>query len=75
VYGPDQWTYDEAVEDDYPVALPRTAVPGVYDVHLRMVRIPHYMNTTPNDYVSDADAYEGPLVGRITITAPAGGPR
>jgi hypothetical protein len=74
VFGPDQWTYDEAVEDDYAVALPRTAAPGVYDVRLRMLRIPHYMNTTPRDYVSDADAFEGPIVGHITITAPSGAP-
>jgi hypothetical protein len=72
VYGPDQWRYDESVVDDYAVALPRVAVPGTYDVRLRMLRLPHYENTTPNDYVSDADAYEGPVVGRITIVAPGG---
>ncbi len=70
VYGPDQWRYDDVVRDEYEVALPREAVPGAYEVRLRMLRVPHYVNTTLTDYVSDRDAFEGTLVARITIGPP-----
>src|SRR5262249_6228457 len=46
VFGPDQWAFDEIVRDEYEVEIPRDAVPGTYDVHVRMVRTPHYANTT-----------------------------
>jgi hypothetical protein len=40
-------------------------------VHVRMLRTPHYPNTHLRDYLSDDDAMNGPVVGRIVI-APAG---
>jgi hypothetical protein len=34
------------------------------------VRLPHYLNTSLTDYVSDQDEFEGPVVAHVTIGPP-----
>jgi hypothetical protein len=70
VLSPDQWQPQEIVEDHSILVLPPDMAPGPYEVHVRMLRTPHYPNTHLRDYLSDDDAMNGPLVGRVVIALP-----
>jgi hypothetical protein len=67
VFAPDLWTPGLVVEDSSALALPANLVPGGYVVRVRMIREPHYPNTSLRDYLHDDDAFSGPVVGRVTI--------
>jgi len=73
IYAPDLWQPGQVIPDEYPVAVPPNMAPGEYDVRVRLVRIPHYPNTSIADYLHDDDEFSGPVVGRLTITAPHAG--
>ena len=67
VFAPDLWTPGLVVRDSTALALPANLVPGTYDVRVRMIREPHYPNTSVRDYLHDDDSFSGPVVGRVTI--------
>ncbi len=67
VYAPDQWQPGEVVADRYTVELPANLASGPYDVRVRLVRVPHYQNTSLRDYLHDDDAFSGPVVGQLTV--------
>lgn len=71
VFAPDEWTPGLVVLDSTALALPANLAPGPYVVRVRMIREPHYPNTTVADYLHDADAFSGPVVGRVTVVARA----
>ena len=67
MFAPDLWTPGLVVEDSSALALPANLAPGGYVVRVRMIREPHYPNTSLRDYLHDDDAFSGPVVGRVTI--------
>ena len=71
IYGPDQWRPGEVIEDRSRFAIPRDAAPGRWDVRVRMIRTPHYVNLGVRDYLRDDDRFNGPVVGRVTIVPSA----
>jgi hypothetical protein len=73
VVSPDQWQSGEVIEDRSIVPLPLNMAPGVYQVRIRMLRTPHYPNTTLQDYLSDEDAMSGRIVARVVIEEAAAG--
>lgn len=81
VLSPDQWQWGEIIEDRSILPLPPNMAPGVYQVRVRMLRLPHYPNTTLRDYLSDDDSMSGRIVARVVIEEAAaagasdGGPR
>jgi hypothetical protein len=67
IVGPDQWRPGEIVEDRTTFPIPHEAAPGRWDVRVRMIRTPHYVNLELKDFVSDDDRFNGPIVGHVTI--------
>jgi hypothetical protein len=71
VLGPDQWRPGEILEDRSRFAIAPDAAPGRWDVRVRLVRTPHYVNLRLRDYLSDDDQFNGPVVGHVTIVPKA----
>src|SRR5207247_9515919 len=66
--GPDQWRPGEILEDRYPFYVPANAAPGLYQVRVKMVRPPPYLNWRLVDYCRDEDLLDGPVVGTVTVS-------
>ena len=70
VFAPDEWTPHLVVLDSTAFVVPRNMASGAYDVRVKMIREPHYPNTTLKDYLHDDDAFSGPVVGHVTVQKP-----
>ena len=68
VFAPDEWKPRLVVLDSTAFAVPGNMAPGNYDVRVRMIREPHYPNTTLRDYLHDDDAFSGPVVGHVRVS-------
>ncbi|HYM81456.1 MAG TPA: hypothetical protein VEY91_08595 [Candidatus Limnocylindria bacterium] len=66
-YAVDAWRPDQVVRDSFQVVVPRDVAEGRYQVQIKMLREPHYMNYRLSDYFSDRDYYTGETVGIIDV--------
>jgi hypothetical protein len=69
IFGPDLWRPSEVVADSTLVVLPPDVAPGPWVVRIRMLRLPHYPNSTPRDYLSDDDSFNGTAVDTVLVVA------
>jgi len=58
---------DEPAPDLFPIVIPPTTAPGVYEVTLSLVEETPASNFSLRDLLRDDDSLDGPVVGRITV--------
>jgi hypothetical protein len=62
-----EWPTGEWLGDSLQIIVPQYIVPGRYRVELALEAVTLYPVLTPADLFSDADRYEGPELGWVTV--------
>ena len=70
---PDEWRPGEVIADRFPVLVHPRAAAGVYEVRIKMLRLPVYGNLHLRDLGTDDDQFAGPVVARLEVAPRAAG--
>jgi len=69
---PDQWERGDRVGQDFSIALPVWLASGVYDLHVKLFRLPYIPNRAVSDYLLNEDSFQGERIARLRIGTDGG---
>ncbi len=64
---PDQWGRGDRVGQDFSITLPVWMAHGVYDLRIKLFRLPYIPNRTISDYLLNEDSFHGERVASLRI--------